>query len=134
VTDWLIPNEVEFGHLARASGVDGRRVDDETITAVAARTTGRLVVTLGAEGAAVCDDGQVTRIAAPAVQAVDTTGAGDAFVGTFAYGLARALSPPAAAELGCRCAAMSVTRNGTQTSFPTVDEIEQLRRDLRLDG
>jgi ribokinase len=134
MTDWLIPNEVEFGHLARASGVDTGRVDDEEITAVAARTSGRLVVTLGAEGAAVCEGGQVTRVMAPPVDAVDTTGAGDAFVGTFAYGLARGLSPAAAADLGCRTAAISVTRDGTQTSFPSVDEVARLRRELGLDG
>jgi ribokinase len=125
VTDWLIPNEVEFGYLARACGVDPGGLDDEAITAVAARTTGRLVVTLGAAGAAVCEEGRVTRVAAPPVQAVDTTGAGDAFVGAFAFGLAGGLPPVAAAELGCRWAAVSVTRHGTQTSFPSVGEIAE---------
>jgi ribokinase len=134
VTDWLIPNEVEFGHLARACGLDGARLTDDVITAVAARTTGRLVVTLGAAGAAACEGDRVTRVPAPPVRAVDTTGAGDAFVGTFAYGLARGLSPAAAAELGCRCAAVSVTRHGTQTSFAAVEELAELRRELGVDG
>lgn len=134
VTDWVIPNEVEFGYLARACGVDAARLGDVAITAVAARTTGRLVVTLGAAGAAVCEGNAVTHVAAPPVRAVDTTGAGDAFVGAFAYGLARGLSPTAAAELGCRCAAISVTRHGTQTSFLSVEEVAELRRDLRMDG
>jgi ribokinase len=127
VTDWLIPNEVEFSQLANACGVGGDRVDDDVVTAVAAKTTGRLVVTLGAAGAAVCESDRVTRLAAPRVRAVDTTGAGDAFVGAFAYGLAHGLSAVAAAELGCRCAGISVTRHGTQTSFPTVEELAQLR-------
>ena len=134
VTDWLIPNEVEFGHLARAYGLAGGGLDDDAITAAASRTTGRLVVTLGAAGAAVCEGDRVTRVPAPPVRAVDTTGAGDAFVGAFAYGLARALSPAAAAELGCRCAAVSVTRHGTQTSFAAVEELAELRRELRVDG
>jgi ribokinase len=135
VTDWLIPNEVEFGHLARACGLDGARPDnDDAITAVAAKTTSRLVVTLGAAGAAVCEGDRITRVAAPPVRAVDTTGAGDAFVGAFAYGLARGLSPGAAAELGCRCAGVSVTRNGTQTSFPSVEESADLRRGLGLEA
>ena len=127
VTDWLIPNEVEFGSLAHACGVDHGRLDDDVVTAVAAKTTGRLVVTLGALGAAVCESHRVTRVAAPQVRAVDTTGAGDAFVGAFAYGLANGLPAVAAAELGCRCAGISVTRHGTQTSFPTVEELAQLR-------
>jgi ribokinase len=130
VTDWLVPNEVEFASLAQACGVDAGRVggiDDDVVTAVAAKTTGRLVVTLGAAGAAVCESQRVTRVAARPVRAVDTTGAGDTFVGAFAYGLASGLSAVAAAELGCRCAAISVTRHGTQTSFPMVEELAELR-------
>jgi ribokinase len=133
VTDWLIPNEVEFGNLAHACGVEGR-IDDDAITTVAAKTTGRLVVTLGAAGAAVCENDRVTRVAAPPVLALDTTGAGDAFVGAFAYGIAHGLSAVAAAELGCRCAAVGVTRHGTQTSFPTVEELAELRRELSALG
>ena len=125
VTDWLIPNEVEFAHLAAASGIDGSRIDD-AIAALAARTGVSLVVTLGAEGAAVCVDGGVVRVATPSVRAVDTTGAGDAFVGAFAYGLARGKSPAKAAELGCRSASISVTRRGTQTSFPSSNELAEV--------
>ncbi|MEP6760146.1 MAG: ribokinase [Sporichthyaceae bacterium] len=132
VTDWVIPNQVEFGHLARACGVEAARVDDDAITEMAARTTGRLVVTLGASGAAVCESDRVIRVAAPSARAVDTTGAGDAFVGAFSYGLARGLSAADAADVGCRCAAISVTRPGTQTSFPSIEELAELRRELRL--
>ena len=132
VTDWLIPNEVEFAHLATASGIDGSPIDD-AIAAVAARTGVSLVVTLGAEGAAVCADGGVVRVATPSVRAVDTTGAGDAFVGAFAYGLARGLSPTRAAELGCRCASISVTKPGTQTSFASSEELARIRLELWQD-
>lgn len=127
VTDWLIPNEAEFTHLARSVGIAGGDPDDETVAAVARRTGNSLAVTLGAQGAVICDqDGVLTRVAAPAVSAVDTTGAGDAFVGAFAYALARGLTPTAAADLGCRCAAMSVTRVGTQASFPSAEETQHL--------
>ena len=125
VTDWLIPNEVEFAHLAAASSDDHSAIDD-AITAVARALGVRLVVTLGADGAAVCGDGEVIRVAAPRVHAVDTTGAGDAFVGAFTYGLARGLAPEAAAELGCQCASISVTRRGTQTSFPSSNELAEV--------
>ena len=57
-------------------------------------------------------------MAAPKVQAVDTTGAGDAFVGAFVFGLASGWSEAAAARLGCAIAAESVLRPGTQRSFP----------------
>ncbi|MDP6480563.1 MAG: ribokinase [Acidimicrobiales bacterium] len=114
VTDWLIPNEVEFGLLA-----DGAEPDDASLMAFAERTGTRLLVTLGGEGVAVVRvDGSVSRIAADMVEAVDTTGAGDAFVGSFVAGLAAGLDETAAIRLGMACAGESVTRPGTQTSFP----------------
>ena len=128
VTDWLVPNEVEFAALADGAGSAGAGLGDASIAALAKRTGTGLAVTLGADGAAICPAGtaQVTRVAAPPVQAVDTTGAGDAFVGGFAFGLASGWSPMAAAELGCRCASDSVTRPGTQTSYPSGEELARL--------
>ena len=57
------------------------------------------------------------RISAPKVEAIYTTGAGDAFVGAFAYGIASGLDSMKALELGIEKASDSVTRNGTQSSF-----------------
>jgi sugar/nucleoside kinase (ribokinase family) len=84
-TDWLVPNEVEFALLSGGGDAD----DDAALAAFAAATATRLVVTLGPRGAALVGaDGTVTRPSARAVDAVDTTGAGDAFVGAFATALA----------------------------------------------
>jgi len=114
-TDWLIPNEVEFAVLAGTSG----EASDPAMAAFAAATQTRLVVTLGARGAALVDrDGAVRHVSATPVAAVDTTGAGDAFVGAFAVGLALGLEETAAVSLGIACASDSVTRPGTQASFP----------------
>jgi ribokinase len=114
--DWLIPNETEFAILA---GID--RLDpsgDSAFVAFARRIRSRLVVTLGARGAAlVSESGSVERVGATAVTAVDTTGAGDAFVGAFAFGLAAGLDELTAVKLGIACASDSVTREGTQSSF-----------------
>ena len=118
-TDWLIPNEIEFEFLARATG----GVTDAGLVAFAARTGTRLVVTLGAHGAAlVSSDGTVTRVPAQAVTVVDTTGAGDAFVGAFSVGLGLGLTDLDAVRLGIACASASVTLPGTQASFPRVEE------------
>jgi ribokinase len=115
VTDWLIPNQVELAHIA-----DDGSADDESLTGAAATLGCRLVVTLGEEGAAlVASDGSVERFPAPAVAAVDTTGAGDAFVGSFSYAIAAGWAEDRAVRLGILCAADSVTRAGTQTSFPS---------------
>ena len=114
-SDWLIPNEVEFETLA------GEPPDsDHTIAGFARETATRLVVTLGEDGAALVSPGLdcVTRIPSPRVDPVDTTGAGDAFVGAFVFGLASGLGERDAVRLGNACAADSVTRPGTQSSFP----------------
>ena len=118
-TDWLVPNETEFvligGRPLTGSVEDQASAIDE----LGDRLGVELVVTLGERGVAVRPRGaSVTWIAAPLVRAVDTTGGGDAFVGAFAVGLARGWPPAAAAALGCAVASDSVTRAGTQASFP----------------
>jgi ribokinase len=128
VTDWLIPNEVEFAILAGT----GEDLSDAALAAYAARTGARLVVTLGARGAALVGaGGSVTRVPAVPVQAVDTTGAGDAFVGAFAVGLALGLAEVTAVRLGIRCASDSVTRPGTQASFPDPARCAEIFAEVR---
>ena len=114
--DWLIPNETEFAILAGIDRFDPS--DDAALVAFAGRIRARLVVTLGSRGAAVVTPaGSVERVAAVSVKAVDTTGAGDAFVGAFAFGLAAGLDEITAVRLGIACASDSVTGEGTQSSF-----------------
>ena len=122
-TDWLIPNEPELATLTRGSSAD----DDAALVDYARALRGGLVVTLGAAGAAVAWRGAVTRLPAPRVAATDTTGAGDAFVGAFAVGIASRLSPLDAARLGIACASDSVQRPGTQASFPDRRRALELR-------
>jgi ribokinase len=117
---WLIPNETEFAILAGISRLDP--LDDAALVAYAERVRPRVVVTLGARGAAlVTTSGFVERVPAVPVKAIDTTGAGDAFVGAFAYGLAAGLDELMAVRLGIACASDSVTRTGTQSSFASRD-------------
>ena len=123
--DWLIPNETEFGILAGIERVDP--ADDAAFVAFGRGVECRLVVTLGARGAALVGaDGTVARIAALAVKAVDTTGAGDAFVGAFAFGLGAGWDELAAVRLAIACASDSVTRPGTQRSFASPERARQL--------
>jgi ribokinase len=120
VTDWLVPNEHEFALLG-GGVLDG---DDEAeaaqIRAFGARLGVAVVVTLGERGAKILPrDGELVAVPPVPVRPVDTTGAGDAFVGGFAVGLARGWDPVDAARLGAAFAGDSVTRPGTQTSFAT---------------
>ncbi len=128
VTDWLVPNEVEFGILSGSAG----EVTDEAMRACAARFGTRLVVTLGSSGAALLEaNGSVMRLAAPAVTAIDTSGAGDAFVGAFAVGVALGLGEAAAVRLGIACATESVQRPGTQASFPDQAQAKAILANIR---
>ena len=92
-----------------------------------ARGAGSVVVTLGERGCVVASPDGATHLPATPVEALDTTGAGDAFVGSLAYFLARGAPLATAAERANRIAAVSVRARGTQTSFPAAAD---LPRDL----
>ena len=100
---------------------------DQVILELSATLKTRFAVTLGDKGAAfTTQDGKVHRVSAPTVTAIDTTGAGDAFVGAFAVGLALGLAEERAIALGCACASDSVTRLGTQSSYPTPAQAQEI--------
>ena len=85
------------------------------------------VVTLGSEGAVyISPKGELHRVSAPKVTAVDTTGAGDSFVGSFAFSLASGKDPVYAMSFGVKVASCSVTRKGAQSSYPDHAEIATL--------
>ena len=118
--DWIIPNETEFRELHGALPTS-----DSVLQSF--RPGKNSIVTLGSQGAVyVSADGQLTKVAAPKVTAVDTTGAGDAFVGTFAYSLASGKDPVTAMTLGIKVASLSVTQKGAQSSYPHQAEIATL--------
>jgi ribokinase len=132
-SQWLIPNETEFAILAGLDRFDPD--DDGPIVAYAGRIAPRLVLTLGARGAAIVGaDGNVERIPATPVRAVDTTGAGDAFVGAFAVGLATGLDERAAVRLAIACASDSVTRGGTQSSFASRKDAATIFSEIRAEA
>ena len=120
LTDWLIPNEIEFAELDKAH----RAPDTDEIIA-SLRDKGRTIVTLGSEGAAlVTTDGKVKRFSAKKVSATDTTGAGDCFIGAFAAAIAAGANEESAVQFGIDCATKSVTRKGAQSSYPKIEEID----------
>ncbi|MFM8843067.1 MAG: ribokinase [Actinomycetota bacterium] len=123
-SEWIIPNETEFAGLNPSGALPH---NDEEILAVSRALDCKFVVTLGEQGAAFTNaTGAVERVAAPRVNAIDTTGAGDAFVGAFAYGLGLGMSMHEAIALGCACASDSVTRKGTQSSYPTKSQAGEI--------
>lgn len=83
-----------------------------------------VVVTLGGEGAFVAEAGQApVHVPAVRVEPVDTTGAGDGFVGALAVRLDEGASLAEAAAFAAQFAAVAVTRRGAQASYPRREEI-----------
>ncbi|PTM92201.1 MULTISPECIES: ribokinase [unclassified Streptomyces] len=85
-----------------------------------------VVVTLGAEGALVASPDGTARVSSVKVDAVDTTGAGDAFTAALAFRLGAGASLAEAAAYAARVGAAAVTREGAQESFPTAEEVDAL--------
>ena len=149
LADVLTPNRGELAALAETAGLEAASVGrhpeavarrllgaGSTAGARAAdvrRRDGRrwgregrraIVVTLGAEGALVVpDDGPATQIPAAVVTAVDATGAGDAFNGALAAGLAAGLDLVVAARRAVLAAGLSTTRSGAREGMPTAGEL-----------
>ncbi|MGW2438307.1 carbohydrate kinase family protein [Streptomyces goshikiensis] len=105
----LLPNEDEARLLA---GLPGRSGAARAAVELSRRVP-LVVVTRGAAGALVAEAGRiVAEVAAEAVEAVDSTGAGDAFTGGFLAARLAGADPAEAARAGCRTAAVAVTRLG----------------------
>jgi ribokinase len=120
---FFTPNETELAILTNMP------VETEDEIAAAARRLiasgiGTVIVTMGARGALLVTSTTVKRVAPVKVTPVDTTGAGDAFVGSFARYFAGGLDLEAALDKAVRYAADSVTRRGTQKAYATEAEFE----------
>ncbi|MEU1412965.1 ribokinase [Streptomyces sp. NPDC005731] len=121
--DPLIVNEHEARVIAGGE-LDGS--PEDWAAALLALGPRSVVVTLGAQGALVATGEAMTRIKSMAVDAVDTTGAGDAFTAALAWRLGAGSALPEAAAYAARVGAAAVTRPGAQESFPTAEEVESL--------
>ena len=124
--DFFVPNETELEILT------GMPIaSHEQIVAAAQvllkRGLKNLIVTLGDKGALWMRGDEESLFPAPSVSAVDTTGAGDAFVGCFAHSYLQNPDIPKAIERAIIYASHSVTGKGTQTSYATGDEFASLQ-------
>jgi ribokinase len=91
------------------------------------RGGGRVVVTKGARGAAMYQRGvEMAWATPPTVEAVDATGAGDAFVGAIVTALLEGMAPDAALRFACAAGAVAATRPGAQSSLPERGEVEDV--------
>ena len=122
--DLCIPNETELRELtARPTDT----LDDVRLAAgiLRVRGPGIVIVTIGERGVMVVDKHQATHVPGIPVRVVDTSGAGDAFCGALAVRIASAGMSDLieAVKWANRVAAFSVTRAGTQASFPRTSDV-----------
>ncbi|MCL4847825.1 MAG: ribokinase [Acidobacteria bacterium] len=121
--DYFVPNETEVETI---SGMPVRSVEDAEACAAHLVRQGlrRVIVTLGEKGALLAHEGGAELVAPYPVTTKDTTGAGDAFVGSFAVFLGEGLSERDAIARANLYAALSTTSVGTQKSFVTRERFE----------
>jgi ribokinase len=121
--DYVTPNETEAEEI---TGIKVQSLDDARRAgdAILKLGTKSALITLGANGVLLHSATQSVHVPGFKVNVVDTTGAGDAFNGSFAVAIGEGKSPVDAARFGCATAALSVTRPGTAPSMPTRDEID----------
>jgi ribokinase len=117
LADLCVPNETEAERLT------GLAEPEAAARALQARGARAVLVTLGERGVLVVEK-NVELVPALRVEAVDTTGAGDAFIGGLAIFLAEGLPLRQAASRACAVAALSVTRLGAQAALPSRSELE----------
>jgi len=133
LVDYLIPNEYE---IATMTGFQIQNITDVNQAAQQLFSKGvkNLIVTLGNKGSVIFEGNTNNSVDIPAwkVQAVDTTAAGDCFIGAFAVGLSIEKSVKDAAAFASAAAAISVTRVGAQPSLPKIDEVNQFMIERNL--
>ncbi|MBV4459227.1 ribokinase [Pseudomonas sp. COR58] len=124
--DYLIPNESEAATLSGLP-VDSLESAERAASHLIGLGAGKVLITLGAQGLLFASGTGFEHFPAPKVKAVDTTAAGDTFVGGFAAALARGESEAQAIRYGQVAAALSVTRAGAQPSIPTRSEVKAFK-------
>ncbi|MGB3635715.1 MAG: PfkB family carbohydrate kinase, partial [Rubrobacteraceae bacterium] len=123
--DPLVVNEHEAAFLLgdKVEGVEGALSAAPDLLALGPRS---VVITLGSDGAVYAEGDTSEHVSSPEVEVVDTTGAGDAFVGALAVKLAADASLEDAVSYAVRAGAAAVTKEGAQGALPTPEKVEEL--------
>lgn len=124
LSDIICPNESET-ELLTGMPVESDEQVEAAARVLLARGVKTVILTLGERGALIVDRDGARRVVAKQVDAIDTTGAGDAFVGSLATFLAQGMALDDGVQRACMIATLSVQKRGTQSSFPSADQLEE---------
>jgi ribokinase len=119
--DALVVNEPEASAL-----IDAKSSPEDAAKALQANGPRIVIVTLGAAGSVFCDETGVHRVEPFDIKSVDATGAGDAFMGALAVGLARGLATGAAVRFANAAGAAATSSLGAQAALPRLDDLRRL--------
>lgn len=128
-TDILVFNELEFRLFVGIETSERLEMDDLKIKldAISISDKSSLIITLGERGLVYFEDKDMNYIKGHEVEAIDTVGSGDCFVGALSFSLLKGKSLKESCEFANKSAAISVTRKGAAASMPTIDEVENLK-------
>jgi len=123
LVDFIIPNETELSLL---TGIEVKDIPsaEQAAKILLKRGAKNVIVTLGSKGALLVSNHQTIQVNAYQVNVVDTTAAGDAFIGGFAFALLRGVEIADAVKYGNASGALAATKFGAQPSLPNKSEIE----------
>jgi ribokinase len=127
LTTYITPNE---GELERLTSIAVHSIEDIKKAGAKLLSYGvkNVIVTMGSKGAFYISNDRAFKVNAKSVDAIDTTGAGDAFNGALASALSENYKIEDAIEFANLAAAISVTRMGAQSSMPGFNEVLELQR------
>mgnify|MGYP000845326438 CR=1 FL=1 len=121
--DYLLPNEGEINQLCKRYNLE---TEKEKIHKLLDLGVGSIIITKGEQGAIYYARDQIIQQPAIKTKVVDTTGAGDAFAGGFAFGLQKGWEIKDIMKFASCVAGLSVTKHGAQNSAPTMAEVEEM--------
>ncbi|MBS5197708.1 MAG: ribokinase [Clostridiales bacterium] len=121
--DIIVVNEVEASYYA-GKIIDTMEKASEEAENMAKRFGNIVIITMGKDGAVVSNGDRTEEIPANTVDAVETTGAGDSFIGGIGYAVLKGMNIFEACRFATKCSAVTVCRMGAQDSMPTLQELQ----------
>ncbi len=125
LTNVFVVNELEAGFYC-GKPVSDRNAAEQEIVKMCEELGNICIFTLGKEGSVVCGKEQVGFVPSQKVQAVESTGAGDSFIGGLCYGLIKGMDVFEAARFATCCSAKTVCKTGGQPAMPILSEVMEI--------